>query len=68
MITAEKIVSLLRERAAELEQQANAKIASIGVVSKEKETEDQRKIRDSADRDWHAAGVLVRLVEEIKGS
>lgn len=65
VMTAEQIVARLRERAAELEQQANAKMASIGVVSKEEETEEQRKVRDSAECDWHAAGVLARLIEEI---
>jgi len=51
VMTAEEIVALLRDRAAELEQQANAKMASVGVVSKEKETEGQRRVRDSAECD-----------------
>jgi hypothetical protein len=66
VMTAEEIVALLRDRAAELEQQANAKMASVGVVSRENETEGQRKVRDSAECDWYAAGVLARLIEEIE--
>ena len=65
VMTAEEIVALLRDRAAELQQRANTNMASVGVVSRERETEGQRKVVDSAEHDWYAAGVLARLIEEI---
>jgi BMFP domain-containing protein YqiC len=66
VMTAEEIVALLRDCAAELQQQANTKMASLGVVSREEETKGQRKVRDSAEHDWYAAGILTRLIEEIE--
>jgi hypothetical protein len=58
MMTAEEIVTLLRER--------SAKMASIGVVDKKQETDDQRKVRASAQSDFDVAAALARLIEEIE--
>ena len=66
MMTAEEIVTLLRKRTAELHKRASAKMASIGVVDKKQETDDQRKVRASAQSDFDVAAALARLLEEIE--
>ena len=67
-MTPEKILELLGERAAELKQRADAKVASIGFVSEAEETTEQRKIRASAQGDWEAAQALLGLIGEIEQS
>ena len=66
MMDAETIVVLLRQRATELKQRANAKVSSIGSVSEEEETKEQRKVRASAQGDWEAAEALSAVIAEIE--
>ena len=67
MMTAERILALLNARASELKDQANAKVASIGPVSEDDETKEQRRIRASAQGDWEAAEALLSVIAEIEG-
>jgi len=67
MITAERILALLNARASEFQDRANAKVASIGLVSEEEETKEQRKIRASAQGDWEAAQALLSVIAEVEG-
>ena len=67
MMTAERILALLNARASELKDRANAKVASIGPVSEDDETKEQRRIRASAQGDWEAAEALSSVIAEIEG-
>jgi hypothetical protein len=62
------ILALLRTRSEELQSRANAKIDSIGNVSKETETEKQREVRFSAQWDFGAAAEINGLIAEIEQS
>jgi len=62
------ILELVGERATELKQRADAKVASIGFVSQAEETAEQRKIRSSAQGDWEAAQALLAVIGEIEQS
>ena len=66
MVTAEQILGLLHERATEFKQRADAKVASIGMVSEDDETKEQRKLRASAQGDWEAAEALSAVIAEIE--
>jgi hypothetical protein len=67
MMTAERILALLNARASDFNDRASAKVASIGLVSEDEETKEQRSIRASAQGDWEAAGALLRVIAEIEG-
>ena len=67
MMTSERILALLNARASELKDRANAKVASIGPVSEDDETKEQRRIRASAQGDWEAAEALSSVIAEIEG-
>jgi hypothetical protein len=66
MMTAERILALLDERATELKERANAKVNSIGLVGEAEETTEQRKVRASAQGDWEAAEALLAVMGEIE--
>jgi CHASE3 domain sensor protein len=66
MMNAASIVQLLRTRAEELMQEANAKMHSIHDVSKDTETEEQKTIRASAQCNWQAAQELSALLGQIE--
>ena len=66
MMTPETILELPGDRATELRQRADAKVASIGLVSEAEETAEQRKIRASAQGDWEAAQALWAVIGEIE--
>jgi hypothetical protein len=62
----EDTLALLRTRAGELRQRANQKVSSIGIVSKETQTEEQGKVRGSAQSDWDTADELLTLIKQIE--
>jgi hypothetical protein len=66
MMTPEMILALLRDRATELNQRADAKVASLGVVNEAEETTEQRKIRASAQGDWQASQELLAVMAKIE--
>ena len=66
MMTADNILALLRGRAVDLKQQCEAKMSSIGIANKA-ETEEQRRIRNSAQSDFDASAELYRLIAQIEG-
>ena len=66
-MTTGETLTLIRDRAAELRQQCEAKMSSIGVVSKAFETEEQLRIRTSAQSDFDTSDELHRLVAQIEG-
>jgi hypothetical protein len=68
MMGTQAILELLRSRSEELKSRANAKIDSIGKVSKENETEKQREVRFSAQGDFGAAEEIAGLIVEIEQS
>ena len=68
MMNTENILALLRRRAEELKQQCDAKMNSIGLVSKSAETEEQRTIRSSAQSDFDISAELRRLIAQIEQS
>jgi hypothetical protein len=65
-MTIREVVALLRQRETDLLERSNAKMASIGSVSRREETEEQLKVRCSAQGDWEAAKVLRDTIEEIE--
>ena len=67
MVTAEQILGLIHERATEFGQRSDTKVASIGMVSADEETKEQRKLRASAQGDWEAAEALSSVIAEIEG-
>jgi hypothetical protein len=68
MMTAERILALLNQRASEFKQRADAKVASIGFVSDEEETKEQKKIRASAQADWETWRALSDVIAEIEAA
>jgi hypothetical protein len=66
MMKAEEILTLLRNRSAELRQQCEVKMSSVQ-TSEAAQTEDQRRIRYSADADFQAADELDRLIKQVQG-
>ena len=66
MMTAESILALFRERTTELRERAKARMNSIYPVIAGKETDEQRKVVNSAQADYEAAEVLSALIEEIE--
>ena len=66
MMTPEMILELLGERATKLRDRAKARMSSIFPVIKGQETEEQRKVVNSAQADYEAAEILSALIEEIE--
>jgi hypothetical protein len=66
VMNTEDTLALLRTRAGELRQRANQKVSSIGIVSKETQTEEQGKVRGSAQSDWDTADELLTLIKQIE--
>jgi hypothetical protein len=66
MMKAEEMLTLLRNRSAELRQQCEVKMSSVQ-TSEAAQTEDQSRIRYSADADFQAADELDRLIEQVQG-
>jgi hypothetical protein len=68
MMKTENILALLRGRAEELKQQCEAKIDSLGIVSEGTQSDEQRRIRNSAQSDFDASAELYRLSSQIEGT
>jgi hypothetical protein len=66
MMTAESILALLRERISELRERSKGRMRSIHPVITGEETDEQRKVVNSAQADYEAAEVLSALIEEIE--
>jgi len=64
----DRVIALIESRAAELKQQCEAKMSSIGLVGRDSETEEQAAIRRSAQSDFEISAELNRLIDQVQGN